>query len=56
MSKAVLQEAIARTQALGDAKGTKVFLCGPPNMETALTAKDGVLAELGIGKKNVYRF
>jgi cytochrome-b5 reductase len=56
VNKTVLQEAIARTEALGDAKGTKVFLCGPPAMENALTAKDGVLAELGIEKKSIHKF
>lgn len=56
VNKSVLQEAIARTQSLGDVKGTKVFICGPPTMENALTAKGGVLAELGIEKKNIHRF
>lgn len=56
VNKAALQEAIARTDVLGDAKGTKVFLCGPPTMEDALTAKSGVLAGLGIQKKNIHKF
>ncbi|TLD31856.1 NADH-cytochrome b5 reductase 2 [Venturia nashicola] len=56
VDKTALQEAIARTEALGDAKGTKVFLCGPPTMESALIAKNGALAELGIEKKNIHRF
>lgn len=56
VNKSALQEAIARTQSLGDAKGTKVFVCGPPAMENALTANGGVLAELGIEKKNVHKF
>ncbi|KAM3421160.1 NADH-cytochrome b5 reductase [Cercospora zeina] len=56
VNKSALQEALARTTNLGDAKGTKVFLCGPPTMETALTAKGGVLAELGMEKKNIHRF
>lgn len=56
VNKAALQEAIARTEALGDAKGTKLFLCGPPTMENALTAKSGVLAELGIEKKSIHKF
>lgn len=56
VNKSALQEAIARTQSLGDAKGTKVFVCGPPAMENSLTANGGVLAELGIEKKNVHKF
>lgn len=56
VNKVALQEAIARTEVLGDAKGTKVFLCGPPSMENALTAKDGAFAELGIEKKNIHKF
>ncbi|GIZ38036.1 hypothetical protein CKM354_000146300 [Cercospora kikuchii] len=56
VNKSALQEALARTDNLGDAKGTKVFLCGPPTMESALTAKGGVLAELGMEKKNIHRF
>ncbi|KKY15653.1 putative ferredoxin reductase-like protein [Phaeomoniella chlamydospora] len=42
----------------GDAKGTKVFLCGPPAMEESIASKKtgGILGELGIGKKEVYRF
>ncbi|CAK7234583.1 hypothetical protein SBRCBS47491_008996 [Sporothrix bragantina] len=34
----------------------KVFLSGPPAMEKALLARDGVLAELGFGKKEVHKF
>ncbi|KAE9987214.1 hypothetical protein EG327_003956 [Venturia inaequalis] len=56
VDKAALQEAIARTEILGDAKGTKVFLCGPPAMENALTAKSGALTELGIDKKSIHKF
>ncbi|GAB1742287.1 hypothetical protein NU219Hw_g7841t1 [Hortaea werneckii] len=39
---------------LGDAKGTKVFFCGPPGMQEKLVGKKGVLSELGVGKKEVY--
>ncbi|USW50651.1 Putative oxidoreductase FAD/NAD(P)-binding, NADH:cytochrome b5 reductase [Septoria linicola] len=56
VDKRVLQEVIARTQSLGDAKGTKVFVCGPPALENALTARGGVLAELDIEKKNIHKF
>lgn len=34
----------------------KVFLSGPPAMEKALLARDGVLASLGFGKKEVHKF
>lgn len=34
----------------------KVFLSGPPPMENALLARDGALAELGFGKKEVHKF
>lgn len=34
----------------------KVFLSGPPAMEKALLARDGALAELGFGKKEVHKF
>lgn len=58
VNKSVLQEAIARCESgmLGDAKGTKVWLCGPPAMENAVVGKQGILAELGIGAKKVHKF
>lgn len=58
VNKGVLQEAIERCEQgrFGDEKGTKVWLCGPPAMEDAVAGKQGALAELGIGKKNVHRF
>ncbi|ERS97517.1 hypothetical protein HMPREF1624_05686 [Sporothrix schenckii ATCC 58251] len=34
----------------------KVFLSGPPAMEKALLVRDGALAELGFGKKEVHKF
>ncbi|KAI7192090.1 hypothetical protein D0869_15207 [Hortaea werneckii] len=40
--------------SFGDAKGTKVFFCGPPGMQEKLVGKKGVLSELGVGKKEVY--
>lgn len=40
----------------GDAKGTKVWLCGPPKMEDALAGKQGALGELGVAKKMIHRF
>lgn len=42
--------------AFGDVKGTKVFFCGPPKMEEALTGKKGVLAEMGITGNAVHKF
>lgn len=58
INKMVLQDAIARCESgsFGDAKGTKVFLCGPPAMEDAVAGSKGVLAELGIQKKQIHRF
>ncbi|EPE06549.1 nadh-cytochrome b5 reductase [Ophiostoma piceae UAMH 11346] len=34
----------------------KIFLSGPPAMETALVARDGPLAELGYSKKDIHKF
>ncbi|KAI6809809.1 hypothetical protein KC340_g18030 [Hortaea werneckii] len=42
------------TGSFGDAKGTKVFFCGPPGMQEKIVGKKGVLSELGLGKKEVY--
>lgn len=58
VDKTLLQEAIEKCQKgnWGDEKGQKVFLCGPPKMEDALVGKQGVLAELGVQKKEVHRF
>jgi cytochrome-b5 reductase len=54
---ALLQDAIAKCGPnLGDEKGTKVFLCGPPKMEDAVAGKTGILAELGLNKKEIHRF
>jgi cytochrome-b5 reductase len=33
-----------------------VFMCGPPKMEEAVAGKTGVLAELGLNKKEIHRF
>ena len=57
VDRALLEEAIAKCGcSFGDQKGTKVFLCGPPKMEEAVAGKSGVLAELGLGKKEIHRF
>lgn len=41
----------------GDVKGTKVFFCGPPRMEEAITGKKtGMLGQLGIEGKALYKF
>ena len=50
VDKTLLQEAIERANkqgAWGDAKGQKVFLCGPPKMEDAIAGKNGVLGGTG---------
>jgi cytochrome-b5 reductase len=58
VDKSLLQEAIAKCQkgTFGSEKGEKVFLCGPPKMEEAVAGKNGVLAELGVQKKEIHRF
>jgi cytochrome-b5 reductase len=57
VDRALLKEAIAKCGSnFGDQKGTKVFLCGPPKMEEAVAGKAGLLAELGLSKKEIHRF
>jgi cytochrome-b5 reductase len=50
----VLEEVKKTKAKLGDEKGTKVWLCGPPKMEESLAGKGGVLKELGVDK--VHKF
>jgi len=57
VNRGLVEEAVQRCGgAFGDEKGTKVFLCGPPAMEEAVAGKKGVLAELGLTKKEIHRF
>lgn len=57
VDRKLVQEAIAKCGPIfGDEKGTKVFLCGPPKMEESVAGKQGILAELGLGKKEIHRF
>lgn len=57
VDRGLMEEAIKGCgEGFGDEKGTKVFLCGPPKMEEAVAGKKGVLAELGVGKKEIHRF
>lgn len=57
VSREMSEEAIKRCEGrLGDARGMKVFLCGPPKMEEAFDGKKGVLRELGLGGKEIYKF
>jgi len=57
VDRALMEEVIAKCGPnFGDEKGTKVFLCGPPKMEDAVAGKTGVLAELGVNKKEIHRF
>ncbi|KAK5766506.1 hypothetical protein LTS12_003423 [Elasticomyces elasticus] len=54
-----LKEAITRAKAgsWGDAKGTKVFICGPPAMQEAIAGKKGWLAgDYGLVKKEIHAF
>lgn len=53
VDKALLQEVVPQ------GKDGKVFLCGPPAMETALVGKrgtPGVLQQLGYKKDQIHRF
>ncbi len=45
-------------KAAGITQGSvgKVFLSGPPPMEKTFMARDGVFAELGLGKKDIHKF
>ncbi|KAK3074501.1 hypothetical protein LTR53_002983 [Teratosphaeriaceae sp. CCFEE 6253] len=55
----VLREAITRAKlgSFGDAKGTKVFICGPPTMQEAIAGKTGWLGgEYGLVKKEIHAF
>jgi cytochrome-b5 reductase len=60
VNEGVVKEAIERCQRRGgwgdEAKGTKVFLCGPPKMEDAVAGKQGLLGNLGVQKKEIHRF
>lgn len=58
VNKSLLQETIAQCEkgSLGNEKGTKVFLCGPPKMEDALAGRAGVLGELGVTRKDIHKF
>lgn len=59
VDESLLKEVMQRSgEKWGDAKGTKVFLCGPPAMEEALAGSKGtsVLKKLGVEKKEIHRF
>ncbi|QIW97849.1 hypothetical protein AMS68_003367 [Peltaster fructicola] len=56
IDQTVLAESIQRFSSFGDEKGTQVFFCGPPTMQSSITGKDGVLAKLGIDKKKTHIF
>lgn len=58
VNQQVLREVTAhfKTGTWGNEKGTKVFLCGPPAMEKAIAGPSGVLRELGLNGKDVYKF
>ncbi|KAI7155790.1 hypothetical protein KC349_g6710 [Hortaea werneckii] len=52
--RSAMETCESKGSLLGDAKGTKVFFCGPPGMQEKIVGKKGVLSELGFGKKEVY--
>jgi cytochrome-b5 reductase len=59
VSKRLIQSVVESIDpaVFGDVKGTKVFFCGPPRMEEAITGKKtGTLAQLGIEGKALYKF
>lgn len=58
VDKTLLHDVIQSCQKgdWGDVQGKKVFVCGPPKMEEAIAGKGGVLAQLGVEKKAIYRF
>jgi cytochrome-b5 reductase len=58
VNRSLLHEAISQCHSgrWGDAKGTKIWLCGPPLMEKAMTGKEGVLASLGLTGNQVFIF
>ncbi|KAL4803412.1 hypothetical protein BDV18DRAFT_40721 [Aspergillus unguis] len=55
VDKGVLAE-VLKGSGPGSDQDAKVFVCGPPAMEEALTGKKGVLEQLGYGKGRVHRF
>ncbi|RMY44365.1 hypothetical protein D0865_10601 [Hortaea werneckii] len=52
--RSAMETCESKGSLLGDAKGTKVFFCGPPGMQEKIVGKKGILSELGVGKKEVY--
>lgn len=58
IDRPLLQESIreCQTGSFGDEKGVKVFFCGPPGMQQAITGRSGILNELGVEKKGVHIF
>ncbi|KAI0477595.1 hypothetical protein GGR56DRAFT_692289 [Xylariaceae sp. FL0804] len=52
VTQALLEEVLARP----DGARTKVFLSGPPGMESALVGKQGVLAQLGYTSDQIHQF
>lgn len=59
INKSMVQEAMedhGTEESWGDWKGRKVFICGPPAMEAALLGRQGIFAQIGISKAQIYRF
>ena len=52
----VNKELLEEVEDAGTRAEGKVFLCGPPPMEKALTGRKGVLEELGYRKDQIYKF
>ena len=57
VDRSVLQDAIRGFgSGWAEEKGRKVFVCGPPAMEEAVAGRKGVLKELNVGVRDIYRF
>lgn len=56
-SKGRVTSEVLKAAGVAQSSGVgKIFLSGPPAMETAMLARDGPLAELGFSKKEVHKF
>lgn len=52
----VTKELLQTVSRRVDGQPTKVFVCGPPAMEQALTGRGGILQQLGYKREEIHRF
>jgi cytochrome-b5 reductase len=52
----VTRELLEEVLGEGKREAEKVFVCGPPAMEKALTGGKGILEALGYRKDQIYKF